>query len=55
MKLKKEEKINLDLKLAKNLDLKTIKTNLIIDYLEEQIKLREQKIEEHLKRFLKRQ
>ena len=54
MKLREKGQIKLDLKLADNLNLKTMETNVILDYLDEQIKLREMKIEEHLKKFLKK-
>jgi len=48
---KEKQKIKTDLKIADEfLDLKTIDTNVIIKKLENSIKLREMKIEEHFKK-----
>ena len=45
------KKLKLELKLAdKFLDLKTVGTNVILDHLDEQIRLREMPIEKRLKR-----
>lgn len=55
MKVKKQEpKVKPDFKLGEPIDLRTMDTNIIIDFLEDQIKLREQPIEEHIKKQLKK-
>ncbi|MBW2973580.1 hypothetical protein KY346_04255 [Candidatus Woesearchaeota archaeon] len=56
MKVKKEPaKIKLDLKLSNDvLDLRTINSNIVLKKLEENMKLREMKIEKHLEKELKK-
>ena len=56
MRVKKEEmKIKPQMQLAeKFLDLRTMKNNVVIQELEENIKLREMPIEKHLKKNLRR-
>lgn len=60
MKIKKAEtKIKPDIKIdipsdTEQFDLRTLDTNIIVDFLEEQIKLREQPLKEHLKNQLKK-
>lgn len=55
-KVKREEsKIKPDIKLMDTpFDLRTLDTNVIVDFLEDQIKLREDKIEEHVKKQLRK-
>lgn len=54
-KLKREEpKVKPEFKMLDDpIDLRTMDTNIIVDYLEDQIKLRDQKVEEHLRSKLK--
>lgn len=48
---KKEIKVQPEFKLADEfLDLKTLNTNVVVQHLEEQMKLREMPIEKHLKK-----
>ena|GEM_PF-4864691 len=56
MKVKKEPaKVKLDLKLSDDiLDLRTINSNIVLKKLEENMKLREMKIEKHLEKELKK-
>lgn len=52
---KDEAKVKIDLKIADEfLDLKSLETNVIIKKLEDQIKLRETKIEKHVEKDLKK-
>lgn len=55
-KVKREEsKIKPDIKLMDTpFDLRTLDTNVIVDFLEDQIKLREDKVEEHVKKQLRK-
>ena len=55
-KVKREEsKIKPDIKLMDTpFDLRTLDTNVIVDFLEDQVKLREDKIEEHVKKQLRK-
>jgi len=55
-KVKREEsKIKPDIKLLDvPFDLRTLDTNVIVDFLEDQIKLREDKVEEHVKKQLRK-
>jgi len=55
-KVKREEsKIKPDIKLLDTpFDLRTLDTNVIVDFLEDQIKLREDKVEEHVKKQLRK-
>ena len=55
-KVKREEsKIKPDIKLLDTpFDLRTLDTNVIVDFLEDQIKLREDTVEEHVKKQLRK-
>ena len=55
MKIKKQEpKIKPEFKMLDNpIDLRIMDTNVIVDYLEDQIKLRDQRVEDHLRSKLK--
>lgn len=50
-----ERKIKPQFKIADEyLDLRTVDTNVIVDFLEEQIRLREAPLEEHAERLLRK-
>lgn len=55
MRLQREtSKLAPTFKLADNLDLRTLDTNVVLQHLDEQIRLREMPVEAHLKKALKR-
>ena len=42
------------LKVEESFDLRTLDTNIIVEYLEEQIKLRDEAIDKHIKKALRK-